>query len=308
MRKKGFTLVELLVVIAIIALLMSILMPALAKVRQLAQRVVCGTNLKGIGTSAMLYAQDFDNKYPRAGGKDSEWGTDLPTTEDGADINTAYGNDDPDVPITASFYLLVKHDYTSADQMLCKSDTGVTEFDAPNKELYWDFYATDGNLNFDNPAEHCSYSLQLPYDGPTSGRSYYLSPDANPGMAMAADRNPFINSQAAEEHTVEGSSGTEDGFYWDPENEGDATREDQMNGNSVVHQGEGQNVLFNDGHVAFEKRSYCGIENDNIYTSWTNDGATEQDKQLGEFQTTLLNNEPVDRKDSLLVNDDFDDF
>jgi prepilin-type N-terminal cleavage/methylation domain-containing protein len=53
MKKKGFTLVELLVVIAIIALLMGILMPALARVRQIAFRMVCGTNLSGIG-KAML--------------------------------------------------------------------------------------------------------------------------------------------------------------------------------------------------------------------------------------------------------------
>ena len=45
-RHKGFTLIELLVVIAIIALLMSILMPALNRVKQSAKTVTCGTNLK----------------------------------------------------------------------------------------------------------------------------------------------------------------------------------------------------------------------------------------------------------------------
>ena len=67
MKRKGFTLVELLVVIAIIALLMGILMPALARVRQIAYRMVCGTNLSGIGKGILVYAQDNDEDYPTSG-------------------------------------------------------------------------------------------------------------------------------------------------------------------------------------------------------------------------------------------------
>ena len=63
MKKKGFTLIELLVVIAIIAMLLAILMPALNKVKKIAQRVVCGTNLKGLGTAQVVYANDYDDMY-----------------------------------------------------------------------------------------------------------------------------------------------------------------------------------------------------------------------------------------------------
>ena len=67
MKKKGFTLVELLVVIAIIALLMGILMPALARVRMIAYRMVCGSNLSGIGKALLLYAGDNQEAYPMPG-------------------------------------------------------------------------------------------------------------------------------------------------------------------------------------------------------------------------------------------------
>ena len=73
MKRRGFTLVELLVVIAIIALLMGILMPALARVRQLAFRMVCGTNLSGIGKAMLLYANDNDDELPKAGGRTNTW-------------------------------------------------------------------------------------------------------------------------------------------------------------------------------------------------------------------------------------------
>ncbi len=63
-RSKGFTLIELLVVIAIIALLMSILMPALGNVRRMAKEVICGTNVRHLVTSFHLYADDHDDRLP----------------------------------------------------------------------------------------------------------------------------------------------------------------------------------------------------------------------------------------------------
>jgi prepilin-type N-terminal cleavage/methylation domain-containing protein len=60
--KRGFTLIELLVVIAIIALLMSILMPALAKVREQARTIGCISNLRQWGVTCTMYAEANSGK------------------------------------------------------------------------------------------------------------------------------------------------------------------------------------------------------------------------------------------------------
>lgn len=65
--KKGFTLVELLVVISIIALLVSILMPALGKVRSQGKKVLCATTLHQWGIALTLYAADNENYFPYNG-------------------------------------------------------------------------------------------------------------------------------------------------------------------------------------------------------------------------------------------------
>ena len=252
--------------------------------RSVAFRMVCGTNLSGIGKAMLMYANDYDDEFPRAGGKNGVWSNNTPDWLADSQF-VAYGlNADGTggrATISASLYLLTKYEQVEPKRFVCNRDSGTTEFKparygVPNKELIelWDFGP--------EPTKHCSYSYHMPY-GPYALTTSYL-----PGMAVAADRNPWIDSPFEK---------ARDFSLFKPDVAPfDGTQDDACRGNAASHQGNGQNVLFMDGHVEFTRHSFCGINEDNIYTYW--DG---EDKVRG--TPPSLGSQPADRLDSMLVND-----
>ncbi len=64
MKRRGFTLVELLVVISIIAVLISLLLPALAKAKQAGLRMQTASNMRQIGIAFAEYANQYSGQYP----------------------------------------------------------------------------------------------------------------------------------------------------------------------------------------------------------------------------------------------------
>jgi hypothetical protein len=247
--------------------------------RSIAFRMVCGTNLSGIGRAMLIYSNDYDDEFPRAGGKNSIWSSSIPDWM--ADNRYAAYGLSPDgsggqATISTSFYLLVKYAEVQPKRFLCTGDTGATEF---NPKKYgvrkkdfidlWDFGP--------EPTKHYSYSYHMPY-GP-----YPLTTSSEPGMAVAADPSPWMMSPSANPNNI---------AYFDP----DGDREAINAGNAINHQGDGQNVLFMDCHVSFEKKSFCGVNDDNIYTYWD-----RQDIRRGAIPN--IKSQPIDRLDSMLVND-----
>jgi prepilin-type processing-associated H-X9-DG protein len=287
-NSKGLTRVEVLVVALVSVFVLSLLSPAFRRAKSDAERAVCASNLATLGKAMRLYAMDYENAFPRAGGRTSDWGDAV--RWNAPNRYQAYGlsadGSGGSATISSCFYLLVKYTDLAPRYFVCPGDTGTTEFQPPaGAGLPRGFRIIDAWDFGPEAYSHCSYAYHLPFG------LYALTTSHDSGMPLAADRNPWLRSPGHEAHLVAG-------FKPDlPAYKG--TAEQARRGNSLSHKGDGQNVLFIDGHVAFEERSYCGLDNDNIYLISAD---PTQGSPLGWVPAPGMAT-PTNRKDSVLVHD-----
>ena len=277
--------------ITILAVFFSLmfLQTVLPRTRCVAFRMVCGSNLSGMGRAMLIYANDYDNCFPRAGGTDTLW---QPKINDwqAKDRRTAFflkpDGTGGSATISSSLYLLVRYTEVQPKYFICRhgkepgdlraKEFKPAEYGVRDKKLedLWDFGP--------EPAKHYSYSYHIPY-GP-----FPLSTASSaPGQAVAADRNPWLDPYT-----------DTTGFKWNDKTKTGPPEDIKryQKGNCGHHQREGQNVLFMDNHVTFEKQSFCGVDEDNIYTYWSG-----PDIQQG--APPVMGSQPKGPLDSLLVNE-----
>ncbi len=294
MKRKSFTLIELLVVIAIIALLIAILLPSLSKARESAKRSACASNLKDIFNSMYTYSGDEEGMFPSLANHESGGNDDTKVTtadDDGGnwDVNVSsqavddpFGSDFEDAngeyrTVSANMWLLVRDDYTQADLFLCPSSekagkkVNLRDVSGSNGGVGPDYFV-DFTYGFDLddvPDGACSagdtiaYSFIQPWTSFGGGKGSWSmwGVEADPRVAIGADENNGSDPDGSEDW---------DGSWSSADDVSYAYIKDHMN--STNHNKDGQNVLYADGHVKFEKSVFVGVNKDNIYTSRYNTG------------------------------------
>jgi prepilin-type N-terminal cleavage/methylation domain-containing protein len=116
--KSGFTLIELLVVIAIIAILASMLLPALSSAKQRAHVAKCLSNLRQIGIAFKLYVDDSKNRFPF---------DNVNNFAANGDLEFAYGGKDQTVPglwVPAATNRLLYPYLRQSEVFHCPADVG----------------------------------------------------------------------------------------------------------------------------------------------------------------------------------------
>lgn len=242
-RPRAFTLLELLIVIAIIGILMALLMPMAEKAREKAYITACAANLHSIGQALTLYCDANRGQFPRTthvAGAPLAVGT-------GAAAPDPFGAGGPSANDCSSpLWLLARVQHVPTKILICAYDD--------ENEFSPDAADPARTSNFTSWKKSLGYSYANPYpDAAATVAGYKLTGRILADFAVAADLNPGISPRTNPTTVRPGMADALMKF-----------------GNSINHERKGQNVLYADGHAAWQATPFCGHGGDNIYASQRN--------------------------------------
>lgn len=262
---RGFTYVELLVILLLLVVGIAFLLPSISTTRgESAHRVKCASNLRQIGQALLLYSNDNRGAFPRT--RTSVGPIRVPTFGTCVAATQPFADDGP-----------TENDVTAAAFMLLRTQDITSEvFTCPYSDHEKDVYGGGTNApinrsNFTDYRKNLSYSFQNPYANDSAiaaGWKYNNTLGAE--YAIAADLNPGTSPPGTDDVLKPTST---------------SSAQMMKRANSPNHDRDGQNILYGDGHVAWESNPFVGVNRDNVYT--TSDGK--------------VNASPIDANDSVLL-------
>jgi prepilin-type N-terminal cleavage/methylation domain-containing protein/prepilin-type processing-associated H-X9-DG protein len=249
-KQRAFTLIELLTVAAILAAMVSLLLPSLSKAREEAKRTVCAANQHGIAHAFYIYSRVDPGVFPMVSGVYDSPSANMKLFDsvDRTRLPATTGIPSP----TVDLWTVVRLGETVPKQFVCPSTLDVTD-PAQDTTVYFDF----------NGPQNLSYAYQYQH----SPNRQPIGVTSEPTFPVLADANPYVTGGITTAHITD--------------------RHSAGRGNSTNHTDrDGQNILFQDGHVEFERGPDAGLSGriSNVPTSRGRD----------HIYTTHLRNTPVD--------------